>query len=162
MTADRTTTTSRNDRWRGPATWFALGFGAIYLLVGLAGFAVTGFDEWLASETGEYLLGFELNPLHNVVHLLIGAALLAGGLKDELSARAITWTVGAAYALVGILGFFVMDTEIDILALNMADNWLHVGTAVIAFIAAMMSQRQTPHHGTATSGTRNDPNRRAR
>lgn len=49
-----------------------------------------------------------------------------------------------------------MDTEIDILALNMADNWLHVGTAVIAFIAAMMSQRQARDHDAAAAG-RNPP-----
>lgn len=162
MATDPTTTTSRDERWRGPATWFALAFGAIYLLVGLAGFAVTGFDEWFASETDEFLLGFELNPLHNVVHLLIGAALLSGGLRDERAARAITWTVGAAYALVGIVGLVAMDTEIDILALNTADNWLHIGTAAIAFIAAAMSQREAPRHDTVAPNTRNAPDARGR
>lgn len=151
MATNRTTAGSRTDHWRGPATWFALGFGAIYLLVGLAGFAVTGFDQWTASETGEYLLGFELNPLHNVVHLLIGAALLAGGFRTERDARAVTWLVGAAYAVVGIVGFFVMDTDVDILALNMADNWLHVGTAAIAFVAAFLSQREADRRTDTTT-----------
>lgn len=160
MSTNTNPETRRTDAWRGPATWFALAFGAIYLLVGLAGFAVTGFDDWIARDTGETLLGFELNPLHNVVHLLIGGALLAGGLRDERAARAITWLVGAVYAVVGILGLFLMDTEVDILSLNMADNWLHIGTAVVAFIAAAMSQRQAPQHTGARSDTRASGDRR--
>jgi hypothetical protein len=41
--------------------------GLTYLLVGVAGFVVTGFDNFF-QDTDEALMGFSLNPFHNVVH----------------------------------------------------------------------------------------------
>ena len=61
---------------RHPAQLLALAIGVIYTLVGIAGFFVTGFDNF-ASETKETLLGFEINPLHNLVHLVSALAGLA-------------------------------------------------------------------------------------
>ncbi len=61
----------------GPAASlnFMLGFGVVYLLVGVIGFTVTGF-----SSEG-MLLGFiHINALDNFLHLGLGAAILAGGL----------------------------------------------------------------------------------
>lgn len=124
-----------------PARTFALVFGAVYLLVGLAGFAVTGFDDWLATDTGELLLWFELNPLHNVVHLAIGLALL-GGAARPASARDIAALVGVTYAIVGVLGFFAVGEEWNILSLNQADNWLHIATAVLALLAVSVEKQR--------------------
>ena len=66
----------------------ALVFGAVYLLVGIVGFFVTGFDNFAGNSQHEMLLFFMINPLHNIVHIvigiaglvlaLIGAALVAG------------------------------------------------------------------------------------
>ncbi|MDP9433200.1 MAG: DUF4383 domain-containing protein, partial [Actinomycetota bacterium] len=51
----------------------ALGFGAVYVLVGLIGFLVTGFSGFAEPNTDKLLLGiFEVNPFHNVAHLLTG------------------------------------------------------------------------------------------
>jgi hypothetical protein len=53
-TADRTSD-------RHPAQWLALVIGAVYTLVGVVGFFVTGFDGF-AEPSGELLLGvFEIN-----------------------------------------------------------------------------------------------------
>lgn len=57
-------------------------FGAVYLLVGLLGFAVTGGVGFLATDGGLLLGIFAVNPLHNIAHLLIGAALLIAGLSN--------------------------------------------------------------------------------
>ena len=46
--------------------------GAVYLLVGVAGFFVTGGVGVADTEGGKLLGLFEVNPLHNVVHLSIG------------------------------------------------------------------------------------------
>ena len=124
------TTTDKNNA----AMLFAKVFGVVYLIVGLAGFAVTGFDDWFATDTGEILLWFELNPFHNVVHILIGAALLAGASRPA-SARAIAGLVGVAYAVVGVVGFWAVGESWNILSLNQPDNWLHIGTAVLALLA---------------------------
>ena len=50
----------------------AAAFGAVFLLVGLIGFAVTGAVGFAGRE-GTALLGlFDVNPLHNIVHLPSG------------------------------------------------------------------------------------------
>lgn len=46
------------------------------VVIGIVGFFVTGFDNFLAN-TDEALLGFSVNPMHNLVHLTIGAFLIA-------------------------------------------------------------------------------------
>ena len=120
----------RTDR-RNLLTTTATILGVVYLLVGIVGFFVTGVDGFADTDSQEYLLGFEINPLHNVVHLLVGAALLAG-MKDAAKARGVLVLVGVVYALVGVAGFFLVDSEANILSLNVADNWLHLGTAAVA------------------------------
>ena len=51
----------------------ALAFGAVYLLVGIVGFFVTGFDNFAGNEQHEMLIGlFMINPLHNIAHILVG------------------------------------------------------------------------------------------
>ena len=63
-----------------PNRLIATVFGAVYLLVGLVGFAVTSGIGFFSTE-GANLIIFEVNPLHNVIHLAIGAALLYAGVK---------------------------------------------------------------------------------
>ncbi|MFC8193074.1 DUF4383 domain-containing protein [Cellulomonas sp. NPDC057328] len=114
-------------------------FGAVYTLVGLAGFLVTGGVPF-AGQEGEPLLGFEVNPLHNIVHLAIGIALLASS-RTVASARRMNIVVGAVYLLVGILGLFIIESEANILALNGADNVLHLGTAIILLGVALTADK---------------------
>lgn len=105
--------------------------GAIYVLVGLLGFAVTGGVGFVATDGGLLLGIFEVNPLHNIVHLVIGAALLIGGLASVPAAKSVNGIVGAVYLIVGIVGFFIADTAANILALNTADHILHLASALI-------------------------------
>ncbi len=69
-------------------------FGAVYLLVGALGFAYTGGVDFIATRGGLLLGIFEVNPLHNVAHLLIGAALLIAGLASARAAKTVK-TLGA-------------------------------------------------------------------
>jgi hypothetical protein len=113
-----------------PNRLIATVFGAVYLLVGLVGFAVTSGIGFLSTE-GANLIIFEVNPLHNVIHLAIGAALLYAGLKNVQLARTVNAGVGAVYLLVGILGLFLLSSPLNIIALNGADNVLHLASAVL-------------------------------
>jgi len=106
-------------------------FGAVYVLVGLLGFAVTGGVGFIATQGGLLLGIFEVNPLHNVAHLLIGAALLIAGLSSAAAAKAANTTVGAVYLLLGLVGFFIADSALNILALNTADHFLHLASAIV-------------------------------
>jgi hypothetical protein len=106
-------------------------FGAVYLLVGLLGFAVTSGVGFIATEGGLLLGIFAVNPLHNIAHLLIGAALLVAGLANVRAAKGVNITVGAVYLLLGIVGFFLVGTPANILALNVPDHFLHLASAVV-------------------------------
>lgn len=116
-------------------------FGAVYLLVGLLGFAVTGGVGFFATEGGLLLGVFAVNPFHNVAHLLIGAALLIGGIVSATAAKAVNATVGAAYLLLGIVGFFLAGTAANILALNTADHFLHLASAIVLLGVALGFER---------------------
>ncbi len=106
-------------------------FGAVYLVVGLLGFAYTGGVGFVATKGGLILGIFEVNPLHNIAHLLIGAALLIAGLTRLAAAKAVNTTVGAVYLLLGIVGFFLVGTDANILALNTPDHFLHLVSAIV-------------------------------
>lgn len=116
---------------KSPNRLVATIFGAIYLLVGLLGFAYTGGVGFFDTEGGLLLGLFEVNPFHNVAHLLIGAVLLVAGLKNVPAARSANVAVGAAYLLLGIIGLFLVDSPANILAINGADNVLHFGSAIL-------------------------------
>jgi len=126
-------------------------FGAVYLLVGLLGFAVTGGIGFLATEGGLLLGIFAVNPLHNVAHLLIGAALLIAGLSSASAAKAVNSTIGAVYLLLGIVGFFIVGSALNILALNTADHFLHLASAIVLLGAGVGVERSTRARATATA-----------
>ncbi|HYO64080.1 MAG TPA: DUF4383 domain-containing protein [Pyrinomonadaceae bacterium] len=72
--------------------------GVVFILVGILGFLAPG------------LLGMHLSPVHNVVHLVSGAAALYLGLKGTLSAaKLFCLAFGAVYLLLGVAGFLFGD-----------------------------------------------------
>ncbi|MFU8946582.1 DUF4383 domain-containing protein [Mycetocola zhadangensis] len=126
-----------------PNRLLATVFGAVYLLVGALGFAVTGGLSIIATE-GNLLLGlFAVNPLHNIAHLLIGLALLIAGLSTVSASKTVNTVVGAAYLLLGIVGFFLVNTAANILALNTADHFLHLGSAIVLLGVGLAADKVT-------------------
>lgn len=117
----------------------ALVFGAVYALVGILGFFVSG-DVDFAGEDGASLLGFDVNGLHNVVHLLIGVALLAAS-RTHAAARSANLAIGAVYVLLGILGPFINDTGADIIGLNGADHFLHLASGILLVGVALAGDK---------------------
>lgn len=127
---------------QSPNRLVATVFGAVYLLVGLLGFAYTGGVGFFATEGGLILGIFEVNVFHNVAHLLIGAALLIAGLKSVPAAKAVNTTVGAAYLLLGVVGLFLVGTAVNILAINAADNVLHFASAVLLLAIGLSADKR--------------------
>ncbi|GAB2472304.1 DUF4383 domain-containing protein [Promicromonospora xylanilytica] len=126
-------------RPRGAHQWLALVVGVVYLLVGIAGFFVTGFDMagFMEHDPGATLLGFAINPLHNIVHLVIGI-LGIGAWSRSASARTFGWLLLIGYGAVFVYGLFaVNDPEINFLNINQADNWLHLGSALVGLLIAV-------------------------
>ena len=86
---------------RGPWTPVRLagaGLGSVYLLVGVVGFVLTGVTSWSMQNSATILL-FQINPIHNVAHLGLGAALLVGGLLGTEAARSVDRLVGFVFLL---------------------------------------------------------------
>jgi hypothetical protein len=115
--------------------------GAVYLAVGVAGFFVTA-GVGVADTEGSKLLGlFEVNPLHNVVHLGIGAALVVAYLAGRKAVGIVATFIAAVYLVVGVIGPFVTGTEANILALNSLDHALHLGSAAVLLAAGINASR---------------------
>jgi hypothetical protein len=122
---------------RSAAEYLVGAVGVVYLLVGVLGFFVTG-GVGFADTDGALLLGiFEVNPLHNIVHLLIGAILVGGFMAGRSATRSAAIIVAVTYAIVAIAGPFLTGTQANILALNTADHWLHAGSALVLGVAAI-------------------------
>lgn len=97
-----------------PTQTFALVFGAVYILVGLIGFV------------NDPIFGiFNVNTLHNIVHLAIGAAWVFSS-KDHATAKTVSLVIGVTYLLVTVLGFVAKDLMADLLDIDTADNFLHL------------------------------------
>jgi glucose uptake protein GlcU len=135
---------------RGAMTWpqiLSLVIGAVYLIVGIVGFFITGFDDFAHHDTNETLLGFEINGLHNVVHIVIGVAGLV--LARTLSgARTYGWLLAVGYGAAFLYGLFALGEDWDFLSLNAADNWLHGLTALVGLVIALGPVRTAVDRGT--------------
>jgi hypothetical protein len=113
--------------WASPARRFALIFGSVYALVGLAGFLVTGLHDF-AGPLSSTLVIFAVNPLHNIVHMLLGAVWLAGS-RSKRGAIAANIGMGGLLGLVTVLGFADLLSFLGINGLGDPDNFLHLVTA---------------------------------
>lgn len=141
--------TSTSELTSSPNRLTATILGAIFLLVGLLGLFTAGSS--IISTEGGHVLGFEVNHLHNVVHLAIGAILLSGGLKSVPAAKNVNKIIGFTYLVVGILGLFIINTEYNFLALNAPDNWLHFISAFVLLGVAYGTERGHAHSHDAVS-----------
>ena len=117
-------------------------FGALFVITGIVGFFLTGFDGFTSSE-GPELVIFQVNPLHNVAHLLIGVLLLMAARGGVEAARKMNTYVGIGYGALGIAGFFLQDTSADVLAFNTADHFLHLFSAAVLLLVAFTQDRAT-------------------
>ncbi|HEY7487234.1 MAG TPA: DUF4383 domain-containing protein [Streptosporangiaceae bacterium] len=114
-------------------------FGAVYLAVGLVGFAITN-GVGFADHHGKTLIFFELNPLHNLVHIAVGLLLGLAALRGLKESTTVNTLVGGVYLLVGIVGLVISSSGLDILALNHPDNLLHLASAGV-LLATGLSRR---------------------
>lgn len=110
----------------------ALIFGIIYTLVGIIGF-IGGLGGTTGIATTKLLNMFDINVVHNIVHLIIGIpGLLVAGSEE----RAAAYLKGFGWLLiiVGIIGIF-WHNPFGILPIGGIDVALHLVTgAIFAFV----------------------------
>jgi ABC-type transport system involved in multi-copper enzyme maturation permease subunit len=129
-------------RTRAPHQLIALTIGVVYLLVGAAGFVVTGFDGFAEHNHDQTLLGFAVNPLHNIVHLLIGLLGLAMW-SSAGRARTFGWLLVAGYGATFVFGLIAVNNpDINVLNINGADNVLHAGSVLVGLAIALWPHRK--------------------
>jgi hypothetical protein len=77
--------------------------GAFYVAIGVIGFFITGFGGFVQN-TDDALIGFSLNPFHNLVHLAIGGFLIIMSRQSTSSAEGACLGVGLFYVTAFVIG----------------------------------------------------------
>jgi Domain of unknown function (DUF4383) len=127
------------DRGRSPAQWYCLLAGLSLLLAGVLGFIADSSFETGDDLQGGSFIGFEVNAIHNLIHLASGLVLLAAA-RARGSARAVAIGFGLVYGIVAIVGIADGSDVLGLIPINSADNVLHVGLAGVGIIAGLMSR----------------------
>jgi uncharacterized protein DUF4383 len=134
----------------------AFAVGAVFLLVGLLGFIpgiTTNFDEmtFAGHHSEAKLLGiFNVSVLHNIVHLLFGAAGIAMA-RQARTARLYLIGGGAIYLVLWLYGLIIdKETAANFVPVNTADDWLHffLGVGMIG-LGVLLSRRNLADRRTA-------------
>ena len=130
--------------------------GAVFLLVGVLGFIpgiTTNYETmgFAGHESGALLLGiFQVSVLHNIVHLLFGAAGIAMA-RTAAQSRNYLVIGGAIYLVLWLYGLLIgQDTAANFVPVNMADNWLHfvLGVAMVGLGLALSRGTARAHRPT--------------
>jgi hypothetical protein len=130
------------DTGRTPAQWYCLLAGLSLLLAGIFGFiADSSFDTGDAIQGGSFL-GFEVNAIHNLIHLLSGLVLLVAA-RRRGPARAVAIGFGLVYGLVAVIGLVDGSDVLGLIPINGPDNVLHVALALLGIVAGLMSRDDT-------------------
>lgn len=151
MTSPRSTAGVRTHRT--PVQMAALIVGAVFLVVGIAGFIpglTTNYSEltFAGHHSGAMLLGlFAVSILHNIVHLLFGVAGIALARTFD-SARLYLIVGGVIYAVLFLYGLVIdRGSDANFVPVNNADNWLHLILALGMLALGLVLGRRTAHTG---------------
>jgi len=109
-------------------------FGIGFIFVGVAGFLPTFSKEGL-------LFGiFEVDSLHNIVHLVSGVIAIMAATSYRFTK--IYFTVfGLIYTIVAIVGFW-RNGDLFVMHVNMADNILHIVIGVISLYLGLYKRKR--------------------
>ena len=120
--------------------------GIAFIVFGVVGFTRTGVGDW---STHSFVLGFSVNPLHNLVHVAVGVLGLLMALGSGL-ARLYGWLLFLGFGAIFVWGLMITGilaqnpaSEFgNPLALNTNDNWLHLGLALFGLLLAVVPARR--------------------
>ena len=119
--------------------------GAGYVGVGIIGFFITGFGSFLADTNDTLLFGASINPMHNLVHVAIGAFLIVMTRFSTPVNEGALMGVGLFYIVAFVIGVVAPD-NLTIISMNGAadgENFIHIFTGVTALGAGLISVGQS-------------------
>jgi len=94
--------------------------GIIFIALGILGFV------------NDPVLGiFEVDTIHNIVHLLSGVLAIAAAASGASYARLYLIIFGIVYGAVAVLGFVNPGDILGLFTVNQADNYLHTAIALV-------------------------------
>ena len=141
--------------------YFALAFGIVFLLVGIAGFIPplvspppTGPDVAVDAGFGRLMGLFPIKTLHNLVHIAFGIWGLVA-YRSFPAARLYARGGAGIYALLAVMGLIPgLNTTFGLVPIYGHDVWLHALLAIVAayfgFAAAPEMEDRTTRATTAS------------
>jgi hypothetical protein len=107
----------------------ALVIGIVFSLIGLAGFLVS------SSMAKGNLMGFDVDLVHNLIHLITGIAALAAAFMEW--SRRFNQIFGIIYLIVGLAGLvypglYFNGLLLGLMHVNAADHVLHLVVGLVA------------------------------
>jgi len=111
----------------------AIIFGIGFIFAGVAGYLSHFMQDGL-------LFGlFEVDTMHNMIHIASGVI----AILSAISLKYAKWyfrIFGLVYAAVAVLGFLWNgDFSMFMMHMNMADNYLHAGIAIVALYLGFLA-----------------------
>lgn len=119
--------------------------GLFYVVIGVIGFTITGFGNFVQN-TGDTMLGFSVNPFHNVVHFAIGAFLIVMCLGGSAPvAEGAVMGVGLFYVVAFVIGVVAPDnlTIISMTGAGDLENINHLFNGVVLLAIGLISSGAT-------------------
>lgn len=116
----------------------AIAYGVVFVVVGILGFIPAVTPE------GRLIGLFEVNTLHNLVHLATGVVALIVAWSGLGAIQMFFRVFGVIYALVALLGFVSGGALLGLVANNQADTWLHVVIAAVTLYIGFGMKAETP------------------
>lgn len=120
--------------------------GVVLVVVGVLGF-VPGVTN------GGLLLGiFEVDALHNIVHILTGVLAIGAAMGTGAYLGLFYKVFGVVYALVAVAGLALGSPVLGLFNANMADHILHIALAAVFLYAGFgMKSESAPGMGGMSS-----------
>lgn len=118
--------------------------GIVLTLVG-----ILGFVPGVTNASGLLLGIFQIDPLHNIVHILTGVLAIVAAMGSGTYVSLYFKVFGVVYALVAVLGLAMGSPILGLISANMADHVLHLVLAAVFLYAGfgMKSESAPPNVG---------------
>lgn len=84
---------------------------------------------------------FEVDTVHNLVHLLSGVVAILAAASGESYARLFLIIFGIVYGAVAIIGFTMGSNILGLFTANQADNYLHAAIALVCLATGFNGRR---------------------
>lgn len=113
-----------------PLTWI---LGIVLVIVGILGFFASN---------GMVLGMFQVDMMHNIIHLLSGVIALGAASTSVQYSRLYLIVFGLVYGLVTVLGFMSSNGSVlGLITVNSADNYLHLVIAAVCLVVGFGSKK---------------------